>query len=309
MYFPYLRGRTFELIALRELADKGLIGNNVCPIIEPAGFSTSLLKTIEAYIKKNKNISVILNPQIGSFSKEIVRNSANKDVNDLIENLKSDYVIKSHLINLKSETQFNYWPPEFQQIENMMLINTDRDCLDIYANLVKNKTPKYVLIPDETSFKRRVLSNKVLLDDKFNKQDRNADYQKKEDEIFSEDHIYYKEEGFIGFGDYSIIGSSYFEKGFAPYAIAIHIVYLANDNILRIRHFVSDSNDDISNPAKKFYEAVSKLNSWLKETKSQKTLGINQLLHHYENGTYPGLGSIKKYSIMNHIELMGKFNF
>lgn len=27
MYFPYLRGRQFELIALRELIEKNLIGN------------------------------------------------------------------------------------------------------------------------------------------------------------------------------------------------------------------------------------------------------------------------------------------
>ena len=35
MYFPYLRGRQYELLALRELAQDGLLGSHVIPVIEP----------------------------------------------------------------------------------------------------------------------------------------------------------------------------------------------------------------------------------------------------------------------------------
>ena len=34
MYFPYLRGRQFELIALREYAQQRGDSNNIIPIIE-----------------------------------------------------------------------------------------------------------------------------------------------------------------------------------------------------------------------------------------------------------------------------------
>lgn len=34
MYFPYLRGRQYELIALRELLENNKLSNNVIPIIE-----------------------------------------------------------------------------------------------------------------------------------------------------------------------------------------------------------------------------------------------------------------------------------
>lgn len=47
MYFPFLRGRQFELIALRELLENDLLGNNIIPIIEPVKLSSSLLKTVE----------------------------------------------------------------------------------------------------------------------------------------------------------------------------------------------------------------------------------------------------------------------
>ena len=77
--------------------------------------------------------------------------------------------------------------------------------------------------------------------------------------------MYYSDDNYCGFGDYSIVGCDYNETGFAPYAVAIHIVYFDKDKILRIKHFISDSNEDISDVAGKFYEAVTKLNTWYEQ--------------------------------------------
>ena len=78
---------------------------------------------------------------------------------------------------------------------------------------------------------------------------------------------------------------------------------------MRIRHFVSDSNDDISDVAGKFYEAVSKLYTWYTTEKQEQqlTAGLQALLDHYSNKTYPGLPTLKKLSIMHHLELMDKY--
>lgn len=46
MYFPYLRGRQYELIALRELLANNKLGNNVIPIIEPVRLSPTLISTL-----------------------------------------------------------------------------------------------------------------------------------------------------------------------------------------------------------------------------------------------------------------------
>ena len=61
--------------------------------------------------------------------------------------------------------------------------------------------------------------------DNFNKQEKNADYENT-DEFFSRDHLFYKEDGYVGFSDFSVIGDDYSESGFAPFAVAIHIVFL-----------------------------------------------------------------------------------
>lgn len=60
MYFPYLRGRQFELIALRDLVDKGVLSDKIIPIIEPVKLSSTLIKTIESYGKKVNNLVLLL---------------------------------------------------------------------------------------------------------------------------------------------------------------------------------------------------------------------------------------------------------
>jgi len=162
------------------------------------------------------------------------------------------------------------------------------------------------LIPDERLFKRTIGKNKVMLGDKFIKQERNVDYEKNDDEFFSDDHLFYQDEGYKGFSDFSTVGESFSESGYAPFAVAIHIVYFDAENNLRIKHFVSDSNQDIKDPAKKFYQALSKLAKWQK-TVNMKTYAINKFIEHFNNQTYPGLGTVKKLSIMHHIELMSKY--
>ena len=190
----------------------------------------------------------------------------------------------------------------------MLAIITNRDFLNTYQVLFNHIPPKYTLFPDERQIRRAVSENKVLFEDKFKKQDKNADYLGQEDEFFSDDHLFYSDEGFTGFGDYSVIGDEYNEGGFAPRAVAIHIVYFADDNTLRIYHFVSDSNTDTEDTAGKYYEAIMKLKSWYNAGQSrQLTRALSILLSHAESGYYPGLPTIKKLSIMHHLELLGKF--
>jgi len=111
---------------------------------------------------------------------------------------------------------------------------------------------------------------------------------------------------YIGFGDYSVIGDDFLTSGFAPYAIAINIVYFRNKE-LRVHHFVSDSNDGIENPALKYYETVKKLVKWVELNKIEQTSGLSFFIELCKNETYHGLGIIKKYSIMHHLEIISKF--
>ncbi len=313
MYFPYLRGRQYELLALRELVANQLLSDKVIPVVEPVKLSPTIVNVMAEFISEQHPIAIIRNPLVGTFISDWM------DVQDqskeagykqrFSEQFDDPNIIKSIIMQRNSKALLDYWQRQGVNKSDLLVINTDRDYLDLYGDEFGINVPRFVLMPDESAFRRKVRHHKVLLDDKFEKQDRNADYQDKADEFFSDDHLYYQEEGFVGFSDYSVVGNEYLEAGFAPYAVAIHIVYFAEDKTLRVKHFVSESNEDISNPALKFYEAVSKLYNWYNSDPHpvEMTQGLKMFLQHYELQSYPGLGTVKKLSIMHHIELMGRY--
>ena len=306
MYFPYVRGRQYELLALRELVTRHLLSPYILPVVEPVKLSSTLSKTMEEFAKKNKQIGIVCNPAVGSFSRDMKDEEKDSNRQKFLNLLDDPCIVKSHIMKANSSGQISNWQREKNiSAKDWLVICNNRDYVESYLNIFLENPPKYVLIPDE--FRRKIRHRKVLFEDKFAKCDRNSDYLKNSDEFFSEDHLFYKEEGFIGFGDYSVIGKDYLESGFAPYAVAIHIVYLAEDSSFRVHHFVSDSNDDIQNPAKKFYEAVHKLSKWVKDKNIPLTTGLYGLLEHYDKQTYPGLGSVKKMSLMHHLELVGRY--
>lgn len=313
MYFPYVRGRQYELLALRDLSEKKLLGNFVTPIIEPVKLSPTLNKTMTAFIRGKQPLSVIRNPIVGSFLKDLsdVQKGSKDEVYKqvFLRQYDDPVVIKSVIMQQNAMGLLKHWDEKSVSKSQLLVINNQREYLELYEQLFDGAVPRFALMPDESAFRRKVRHHKVLLEDKFEKQSRNADYQKNTDEFFSDAHLYFKEDGFVGFADYSVVGNEYLEAGFAPYAVAIHIVYFADDKSLHVKHFVSDSNEGIKNPALKFYEAVSKLDNWYNNDPHpvQLTLGLQTFLEHYKQQTYPGLGTVKKLSLMHHIELMGKY--
>jgi hypothetical protein len=274
--------------------------------------SATLNSTLSAFVKGKRDIAVVRNPIVGKFAKELKsisdtdKNAPNKS--NFLEVLENSHVINSYIINDKYMKRFQEKQDKGEiDIENILAINKNRDCIKPYQNLFSEVYPKFSLVPDDRAFRRNAKGNKIIFEDRFNKLGRNADYSKVTDELFSEDHLYYGEEGYSGFSDYSIVGEDFSEAGFAPFAVAIHIVYFDKEKSLRVKHFVSDSNEDYNDPAGKFGEAIVKLASWANSEKTKPTVGLRKLIECYSEGKYPGLGTVKKLTIMHHLELMNLF--
>ena len=306
MYFPILRGRQFELLALRECVSNGILSNQIIPIIEPVKVSSTYTKTVDSFIKAGKSIAVIRNPQVGSWVKGSKKESNAKICEQARNQLKDVNIISSFYVTPKLSADIESATKNGISINSLLLLCNNPEYVDNYEEVIGDNIPLYNVIPDKGDFRRRIRPNRVMCEDHFPKQTRNIDYSNIKTEFFSSDHLYYADDGYKGFADYSVVGEEYSETGFAPYAVAIHIVYFDEKNILRIAHFVSDSNDDISDPARKFAEAVEKLVEW-NRTKKLNTVGIQEFEAAYRNNTYPGLGVVKKYSIMHHLELMSKY--
>lgn len=307
MYLPYVRGKQYELIALRELVQTLAAAKIVSPIIEPVKRSTSTLtKTLKSLAASNVNFTVILNPLIGELKGKV------DDVYNVIQTLNgysnfqigiivrsedqliraSDYLKQNNLINrgltlihtapLSDTYMLDQFLKEFKVLYNVI----DYDSI---------KGRRY-----HRNFKEQTL---VSLEDRFREKPKNADYQDVPEEDFSDEYKYYEDDGYVGFSDFATIGGSYSEGGFLPWAVAIHLTFEGGNGV-SIRHFVSDSNDDNADVPGKFAEALQHLIEWLAKNNHYNSSAIKEFkeLHHQQH--YPGLGSIKKLSLKHHVELM-----
>lgn len=199
---------------------------------------------------------------------------------------------------------------KFVKSNDFIAIYGDFDSIEIGKRTLSGNglSSKLNFVPDGSRFLRQFKQEPIgLIRDAFIKRDRNVDYLGAEDEFFSDDHLYF-DENYEAFSDYSITGKSYIEGGFAPIAVAIHMVYLDANDVLRVKHFVSDTNEDITDPAGKFNEALTKLVKWASNIdEKNESISLQQFRKLSDEKRYPGLGFVKKLSIMHHLEIMGKF--
>lgn len=318
MYFPYLRGRQNELLCLRELLETDRLYNTIIPVIEPVRCNSTFFTTIRKFIEADRKIIIIKNPKVGKFRNdfaELKKKSEEESDEDkkrkLFANISNYYDLMndSHVISgyLCNDKIISQCLDGKKNANNIVLINTGIDTFDYYEEYGAKLEAIYTFIPRNEDFKDEVFGKTIILEDVYVKAKRNVDYIDSPDELFSRNHLVYKKRGYVGFSDYSIVGDSYEESGFAPLAVAIHILYFGQKNELRVHHFVSESNENISDPARKFAEAMQNLLGWENFDIIPKTYGLQNLIDYYSNGKFPGLGVIKKYSIMHHLELIGRY--
>lgn len=318
MYFPYLRGRQNELLCLRELLDAGKLSSKVIPIIEPVKFSSTLFSTLTKFIEMGHQVIVIRNPEVGSFRKEsgdMIKNiekesdeKKKEKIRKTLEGYKEvwnnpqiqkAYLVDDDVISMVREKKLD--------AKDVVMINIKKGNYRYYEEYGEEIIGKYTVVPKGGDFEDIIEDDIIILEDSYRKAKRNIDYIENPDELFSRNHIVYKKRGFVGFSDFSMVGNDFDESGFAPLAIAIHIMYFGNRDELKIHHFVSESNESISDPARKFEEAMNKLVNWEDFDIIPKTVGLDNLIECYNIGKFPGLGVIKKYSLMHHIQMMGEY--
>lgn len=308
MYFPYLRGKQFELIALKEISS--LLAhrrNYVSPIIEPVRDSPTLRTTIAELRSKNINFNIVINPVVGDMQNSTgkILTMLNKELlgynNFQLAIILSGKENHNSVISILKENSFLLHG--LTLIHEVTLDNIE-EIVAKYQEIIQVKYNVVYLSKTNRRYHRNFNPSTLIeLEDSFSSKVRNVDYKSFEESDFSEEHKFYKEEGFVGFSDFLTIGDNYSEGGFLPYAIAIHISYADSKAKIKIRHFVSDSNDDTSDIAGKFDEALKKLVTWCEKNKFE-TAAIKTFKELHKAGHFPGLGSVKKLSIENHIELV-----
>lgn len=71
MYFPYLRGKQYELLALKDFSQMSPNNAKIIPVIEPVKSQVNGLNSaLEALRDNAMRFAVILNPKDGDFKKD-----------------------------------------------------------------------------------------------------------------------------------------------------------------------------------------------------------------------------------------------
>lgn len=314
MYFPYLRGKQYELIALRDMTE--LFGDSqlVSPIIEPVRSDYKALNSALYQLSENGFKSyLILNPKVGQLRgqeikiDEVVQYSEAKDINSrwvipavILSNdtLKSDLDVLDRAV--KSSNDFEAMVIHSEPV-NVGELNQR---LGAYSNLV------HAFIDPPAIYLSHFADNKkVYISDGFRPAARNRDYG--DSDPFSDLYMTYDSvHRCYGFGDFQTIGNSFSDSGGLAYAIALHVTYVDANRwgLMYCAHFVSDSNDAPVDHAGKFIEATGKLSNAVSTGSLPilETSAVKEFLELNSKRHYPGLGYIKKLSILHHLELITK---
>jgi hypothetical protein len=310
MYHPYLRGKQYELITVRETAPL-LAAASFVPIIEPVKETLNgLQRTLQAVCDADGSAIVIVNPHHGVHAED------GESISDLLRTNFLDRPKISAGVLLKKGMTVDEAIAccDAHDGHDMALIHAGfTDAKGLADGLgSKMEEMRHVFFePYCGKLYRKHFADawRILLRDGFQRR-RNRDYPAVE--LFSDLHVTYEEEGMDGFGDFLIVGDDYSESGGPAYAVAIHLTFIdpTKDNAMYIYHFVSESQDTPTDPAGKFSEALELMMKKLAEANHHifESTAVVEFRDLYERGHFPGLGYIKKLSMKHHIETLRAFS-
>ena len=311
MYFPFLRGKQEELIALRELAPRFVENSLIIPIIEPVRVNATTRISFDKFVEENLRFMLIINPVVSSQIDEdevytgIMQDSL-EDYDNFIPALQTDAAT--------SLSTIRNFEKKYESLPLAFIYQNEPQNDDVREHLPQVETAQFhVFLEKRTSmdFQNTFPQPKrVSIQDRFNRRERNADYEESIDEFFSDLHLEIPNEHYSAFGDFSIIGDHYFEKAGRPYAVALHHVYIhgAKKGPLHVRHFVSKRKETFADVPGKFLEALDKLVQYLPKLRQLNRLNhtstCNEYAHLYAEQQYRGLGYVVRMALKHHFELM-----
>lgn len=309
MYYPYFRGKQYDLIAIRECAEL-MASSEFVPIIEPVKESTNALtRTLQTLIENECPSILIVNPMNGDHSAD------GSAISSILNNEFADdtFIMVGIILNKDSNAQDSVQLANAFPNKQVAFIHSGFTEPAALVELIEDNIERYEHIFLDDGRGKRYQRHfrefrRILIKDSFEKR---SNREHPDNEYFSDLHATYAEEGMDGFGDFLIVGDDYSESGGPAYAVAIHITYIDKDDDdgMYVFHFKSDRNDTPTDPGGKFAEALRKLIAEVDNpnTKILPTEAISEFRELNKNKHFPGLGSVKKISMKHHIQTLANY--
>ena len=309
MFYQYLRGLQFELLALRNTAKLMASSGKIVPIIEPVNDKVvALSRATSELIDAGVPVALVTNP------------AANRrcSLGDALREPDFDAKTVANPLLRPSFLVLYGTPPA--AVTNFFSRYKRREICVIHAEAPADPATERAIVTAigghsavvTNVFEDRTPQNyrtsipkgpRILLRDGFRRQSSNALYGA--DEFFSDTFLTYRKAGYDGCGDYSTIGDHFTIGGSSPYAIVIHLTYQRPDKTLWIRHFLSDTNNTKADPGGKFLESAKKIKAYAKANPAVgSTAACKELIANYDAKHFHGLGKLKELSMRHHIETM-----
>lgn len=305
MYMPFVRGKQFELLAIREMADHLAESGNIRPIIEPVRNRVDgLNRCLDELARARVATTVVVNPTVGEMAGSRFPNSG---ILELIADRPADLVRVGVIVNALTDVEDTRQMLNASELDNrpVDLVHAEFAGERGLTNLVTEAS--YQLVEQQAQIRRlRLPGQPIKWTDPFPWRRTNLEYVDSEPSLFTDDNVYFATDQFAGFADYLTIGGGWSEGGSSPRAVVIHLTYQdATDRSIWIRHFCSQSNSDTADTAGKFGEAVRSLVEWADANKLSNP-ALESFRRYATQEAYPGLGMIKKLSIQNHLYVVAE---
>ena len=305
MYFPYLRGKQFELEALVNV--NPAVYTNTIPVLEPVSTSKGVYKRLyRSMASQNVPLVLIMNPfypQTGRLSTAAVQTLVDGDL-ATHPSLILGYIIDQRftIADLNSFLTSNL---SRRKAIIFRFNPLPTDLTAIQAELGARPVDYIIFDDRKTNATTRTSFNthprRVLTTDGFQRQDKNSDYPAIS--AFDSNYNVWRGQGWFGIGDYLSIGDYFQAGGGQVYVVALHLTVQSPTGLV-VHHFTSTSRATTQGfAAIKFAEANDNLVT-SPHVVPLASSGLDLFRDWHTRSHNPQLGAAKKASLMHHIELM-----
>ena len=307
MYFPYLRGKQGEIFAVRNSA---LFPNRrIVPVFEPIDLSDTYVKKYAGIASKGTRFSVIVNSGNGK-SKPPEMSEVFRLLDD-IESHTPGVAIPAFEIraNEASIDRLDLFASRFSSVQCILVHRAQRfSGTDLTSILSRFSKPAIQIFLDGHIGPEMIdmlpATGKVLLRDGFDIHSPNKNYPRQT--TFNNSLYRYRDLGFNGFSDFSIIGDHY-SSGRRSNAnhVALHLTeYIAGKSAVT-NHFVTSPDNENEHIRKKYLDALEQMMEYTGQPPDQAFATEGMLKYHetYSQEHFPGLGKPKQWSTMHHMEI------
>ena len=207
-YFPFLRGKQNELIALRDVATDIVRNGNVIPILELLNSNQTTLISIDRFIKESMPFLLICNPIYGNFADD-----ADRLFSEVIRQRLIDYDNWIPALYVDEGTaleELEAFTEAYDEYERALVYYGRPQRRAVRSRIDTTRVDYHVFINDrvENGYIESIpVSNRVIIVDPFRRRARNAEYPPRE--FFTDQNTAMGNRNDVAFGDFSIVGDYY----------------------------------------------------------------------------------------------------